>query len=284
MERQTREWTQRLKERERERAIFSLSLVILSSSVVFRRISSLFDCTICTRMLVSRFHFHTHTRNATRVRSKRCNYSNHWRDCYSFSLIKNRVFRRKALTISTHRTSFSRFWRSSFLQLLVINRFIDEYAICMYACFTRMMIYISYTNCAIHCPSQTSRERKKGRRKCVIFYLRDCTRRTRSRTLNPEIQSRRTRRKGYTHHFARAHDKRTTLIIIIMYTLLYSPRAASSIPTWPMRFSRTIPCMHQLRRYPRTLWLRAFTRTYTYTHTHARLDVEVRCLIYYTLS
>ena len=197
---------------------------------------------------------------------------------FLFSDHKNRVFRRKALTISTHRTSFSRFWRSIFLQLLVINRFIDEYAICMYACFTRM-IYI-----AIYCPSQQQRK-KKRRRKCVIFYLRDCTRRTRSRKLNPEIQSRRTRRKGYTHHFARAHDTRTTLIIIIiMYAPLYSPRAASSIPTWPMRFSRTIPCMHQLRRHPRTLWLRAFTRTYTYTHTHALLDVEVRCLIYYTLS
>ena len=180
---------------------------------------------------------------------------------FLFSDHKNRVFRRKALTISTHRTSFSRFWRSIFLQLLVINRFIDEYAIRMYACFTRM-IYI-----ATYCPSQQSREKeKKGRRKnALFFYLRDCTRRTRSRKLNPEIQSRRTRRKGYTHHFARAHDKRTTLIIIIItYTPLYSPRAASSIPTWPMRFSRTIPCIHQLRRY---LYAHLHARTLTRTHT-----------------
>ena len=180
---------------------------------------------------------------------------------FLFSDHKNRVFRRKALTISTHRTSFSRFWRSIFLQLLVINRFIDEYAIRMYACFTRM-IYIQLC----YCPSQQSRERKKRKKKkCIIFYLRDCTRRTRSRKLNPEIQSRRTRRKGYTHHFARAHDKRTTLIIIIiMYAPLYSPRAASSIPTWPMRFSRTIPCMHQLRRY---LYAQLHARTLTRTHT-----------------
>jgi hypothetical protein len=76
------------------------------------------------------------------------------------------VFRRKALTISTHRTSFSRFWRSIFLQLLVINRFIDEYAIRMYACFTRM-IYI-----ATYCPSQQSREKeKKGRRKNALFFI-----------------------------------------------------------------------------------------------------------------
>jgi hypothetical protein len=41
---------------------------------------------------------------------------------------------------------------------------------------------------------------------------------------------------------------------------------------------------HSLHASTTTLPLRAFTRTYTYTHTHALLDVEVRCLIYYTLS
>lgn len=181
---------------------------------------------------------------------------------FLFSDHKNRVFRRKALTISTHRTSFSRFWRSIFLQLLVINRFIDEYAIRMYACFKHgwsLLLRIAPQ------PAEQRERKKRKKKKCIIFYLRDCTRRTRSRKLNPEIQSRRTRRKGYTHHFARAHDKRTTLIIIIItYTPLYSPRAASSIPTWPMRFSRTIPCMHQLRRY---LYAQLHARTLTRTHT-----------------
>lgn len=46
--------------RERERESYFLSLVILSSSVVFRCISSLFDCMICTR-IPSQFHFsHAH--------------------------------------------------------------------------------------------------------------------------------------------------------------------------------------------------------------------------------
>lgn len=83
----------------------------------------------------------------------------------SFSPIKNRVFRRKALTISTHRTSFSRFWRSIFLQLLVINRFIDEYAICMYACFARM-IYI-----ATYCPSQQQERTKKKEEENALFFI-----------------------------------------------------------------------------------------------------------------
>ena len=192
---------------------------------------------------------------------------------FLFSDHKNRVFRRKALTISTHRTSFSRFWRSIFLQLLVINRFIDEYAIRMYACFTRM-IYI-----ATYCPTASRAEKeKKGRKKnALFFYLRDCTRRTRSRKLNPEIQSRRTRRKGYTHHFARAHD--IDYYYYYVHAVVFATRGFEYPDLTDEIFQN-----HSLHASTTTLPLRAFTRTYTYTHTHALLDVEVRCLIYYTLS
>ena len=144
----------------------------------------------------------------------------------------------------------------------------------MYACFTRM-IYIQLC----YCPSQQSREKeKKGRRKnALFFYLRDCTRRTRSRKLNPEIQSRRTRRKGYTHHFARAHD--IDYYYYYVHAVVFATRGFEYPDLTDEIFQN-----HSLHASTTTLPLRAFTRTYTYTHTHALLDVEVRCLIYYTLS
>lgn len=244
---------------EIKKKLFFLLLSSFVASLHFLTAWSVRACAIAVSFFIRR------AQNAKRVRSTTSNYSkitDARLSMFLFSDHKNRVFRRKALTISTHRTSFSRFWRSIFLQLLVINRFIDEYAIRMYACFKHgwsLLLRIAPQ------PAEQRERKKRKKKKCIIFYLRDCTRRTRSRKLNPEIQSRRTRRKGYTHHFARAHDKRTTLIIIIiMYAPLYSPRAASSIPTWPMRFSRTIPCMHQLRRY---LYAQLHARTLTRTHT-----------------
>lgn len=153
------------RERERESYFLSLSLffLLLSSFVASLHFLTAWSVRVYHRSFI----FHTHTKRQ-RVRSKRCNYSDHWRDYYSFSLNKNRVFRRKALTISTHRTSFSRFWRSSLLQLLVINRFIDEYAICMYACFTRM-IYIIHKLCYIL--PQPEQQRKKKRKKKMRNFL-----------------------------------------------------------------------------------------------------------------
>ena len=133
---------------------------------------------------------------------------------------------------------------------------------------------ILYTNCAIYCPSQSSRERKKGRRKCVIFYLCDCTRRTRSRNLNPEIQSRRTRRKRLPASF-RARARQTNDIDYYYYVhavVVFATRGLKYPDLTDEIFQN-----HSLHASTTTLPSYALTtRIYTHVHLHAHTRA-IRC-------
>lgn len=145
----------------------------------------------------------------------------------------------------------------------------------MYACFTRM-IYI-----ATYCPTASRAEKeKKGRRKCIIFlstrlYTPYTLEKIESR--NPEQKN--TKKRLHASFRARARQTNDIDYYYYVRAVVFATRGFEYPDLTDEIFQN-----HSLHASTTTLPLRAFTRTYTYTHTHALLDVEVRCLIYYTLS
>jgi hypothetical protein len=136
---------------------------------------------------------------------------------------------------------------------------------------------------ATYCPTASRAERKKKKEEEKMHYFLS-TRLYTPYTLE-KIESRNPEQKNTKkrlHASFRARARQTNDIDYYYYyvhAVVFATRGFEYPDLTDEIFQN-----HSLHASTTTLPLRAITRTYTYTHTHALLDVEVRCLIYYTLS